>query len=47
MNKNVKSKYIPGQKIEVKYTGFATSSPDLLDPLTNEDLASFTTYNGE
>jgi hypothetical protein len=47
MNKKAKSKYIPGQKIEVKYTGFATSSPDLLDPLTNEDLASFTTYNGE
>ena len=47
MNKNVKSKYIPGQKIEVKYTGLATSSPDSLDSLTNEDLASFTTYNDE
>jgi hypothetical protein len=43
----LKSKYIPGQKIEVKYTGLATPTPDLLDPLTNEDLVSFTTHNGE
>ena len=47
MNKKAKSIYIPGQKIEVKYTGFATPTPDLLDPLTNKDLASFTTYNDE
>ena len=47
MNNNINSKYIPGKKIDVKYTGFTTSSPEALDPLTAEDLASFTTYNGE
>jgi hypothetical protein len=45
--KKVKSKYIPGQRIAVKYTDFATPTPDLLDPLANEYQASFPTYNGE